>query len=79
MKLRLIVKGKAEMAAEAARAHGMEVEEVVSESESNQSTGLRVEGDISKAAEWLNEDDDFDPPYPTGSLLWFGYENKETV
>jgi hypothetical protein len=79
MKIRLIVKGTAEIAAESAHKHGLEVEQVVSESKPNYSTGLLVEGTPEQVSRWFTEDYDAPPPYSLGSLLWYGYDRPINV
>jgi hypothetical protein len=79
MKIRLIVKGTAEIAAESARKHGLEVEKVISESKPNDSTGLLAEGTPEQVSNWFVEDYDAPPPYALGSLLWYGYDRPVEV
>jgi hypothetical protein len=70
----LIVKGASdELAIAAAEKHNFSVTEVVSRSKVNETITLRVEGVSDRAGAWFAEDRE--PPFPSGALLWYGYES----
>ena len=70
MKIKLLVKGPAEVADKAAKERGFEI--TTSEEFSDRSqTWIVAEGRWKWAAEWLLADAHFETPYPDGSLIWY--------
>lgn len=69
-KFRLIVKGSAAIAKQAAVVHGLYSVRIASESRTNESTGLIAEGKTADVVDWFVEDL-HRAPFKKGSLLWY--------
>jgi hypothetical protein len=74
--LTLLIKGMKDEALEAAELRGIPVSDANQNPESNETTCVTHEHNLTHVIDWFNEGP-FEAPFPAGTLLWYGIKNKE--